>query len=104
VEVGRVSADTRWTLPAWQRWLAIVLFSAGALILTIRFPPADALGWIAQRLGTTSGVPPLLVAAMFIMAGCMLIGERRMRVLRYISFGLAVYIGLSGVLLITTPV
>lgn len=97
------SLNDRWKLPAWQRWLAIVIFALASLILTIRFPPADALGWIAQQLGTTYGVPLLFMAAMFVLVGCLLIKERRLRVLRYISFGVAAYIGLSGFLLIATP-
>ncbi len=79
------------------------MFVVASLIATVRFPPADLTGWIAHQLGTPVGVPFVFLAVAYAAVGWMLNGERRLRVLRYISFALAAYFAFGGFLILAVP-
>lgn len=48
--------------------LPISLSVVALLILLLRFPPADLVGWIAGALGTTIGVPVLVAASLLFVS------------------------------------
>lgn len=82
----------------------VALVAVGLAIALVRFPPADLTGWLARVVGTTLGVPYLLVAVLF-GAAAFLLDPRSsaQRTLRVVTFVLAGLAALLGLLLITTP-
>ncbi|PSL37891.1 hypothetical protein CLV49_1499 [Labedella gwakjiensis] len=86
-------------VPAIRTGLAVVLFGLGIAITCVRFPPADAAGWIAQSLHVPLGVPFLIAALLFGSAAWLLgTSGTRFRALRFIALVAAAVSALIGVL------
>jgi cytochrome c biogenesis protein CcdA len=84
-------------------FVAVGLFVVGALILLVRFPPADLAGWIAEALNVTLGVPFLGAAALFAGVAALVRTDSQRRVFMIVSIVAAGVSVVLGVLLIATP-
>lgn len=92
--------DSRWRLTS-----ASAMVAAAALLVLLRFPPADLAGWAAVTLGAPLGVPYLLACALCLVSVWLLreSAEGPQRALARIGAAGATVTCIIGVLLICTP-
>jgi Mn2+/Fe2+ NRAMP family transporter len=90
-------------MPVRRLTAAVVLFSLGVAITCVRFPPADAAGWIARSLNVPLGVPFLIAALLFGSAVWILrMQGARFRLFRRISLVAAVISVVIGIFAISS--
>jgi hypothetical protein len=83
--------------------VAIVLFGLGVVITCARFPPADAVGWIARNLGVPLGIPFLIAALLFgSVVWILRMSGSRFRLFRLISLIAAAASAVIGVFTISS--
>ncbi|RWZ52515.1 hypothetical protein ELQ90_00720 [Labedella phragmitis] len=82
---------------------AVLLFSLGVAITCVRFPPADAAGWIARSLNAPLGVPFLIAALLFgSVVWILKVHGTRFRLFRRISLIAAVVSVVIGIFMISS--
>jgi hypothetical protein len=86
-----------------QTVAAVSLFSLGVAITCVRFPPADAAGWVARSLNAPLGVPFSIAALLFgNVVWILKMHGTRFRLLRRISLIAAVVSTVIGVFTISS--
>lgn len=95
--------EAREARPTRQLTSAVVLFCLGLVITCARFPPADAVGWIARSLNIPLGIPFLVAASLFGGAVWILrMSGSRYRLFRSISMIAAAVSAVIGVFTISS--
>ena len=83
--------------------VAFVLFGLGVVITCVRFPPADAAGWIARSLNAPLGLPFLIAALLFgSVVWILRMSGSRLRLFRVISLIAAIASALIGIVTISS--